>query len=418
VALLALQGLRFFASNVKRVYGMHLGRFHAVVSDLVRHINAAKLIEALEEASSAIGEYAGNRDVGVLSRYRGAIDRAKEGSGITDPDLLQPFAQQVIEDLGLSGLVNPDFSEKLNAIVSQSNYDPAGLSEELKKYSETLTSKMRLLRQLENSLDKLDVEFERVGDGESEIGFLLPRTVVGNKLGDLSKEFDQLNRLARAIAEISGDTQDYEPDIRTIASSWWQVFLDLTPEQICIWVFAIERIVSLFKSNLEIKSLSNQLREQKMPPKITRLIEEEIDKRVKAEISKIAADIKKDHSKRRDQARMNELEIQLRQSLIYLAKRLNQGMRVEVNLAIPDDPETPVTGEDESVDQGILRQIELKKLEIAKLTDLRDRALAISREASGIDEDSPLLIETDLGPDEGQEMETPKAPRGDALGDS
>jgi len=385
---------------------MHLGRFHAVVSDFVRHIDAAKVVELLEAASSEIGTYAENRDEGALKKYRNAIDKARGNSDVTDPDLMQPFAQQVIEELSLADLVNPNFSEDLTALISRSNYDPAGLSGELKKYSDNLAAKIRLVRQMENSLDKLDVEFERVAEGESEIGFMLPREVVGNKLGDLSKEFDQLSKLARAIAEMSGDTQEYEPTIRTIASSWWQVFLNLTPEQILIWVVAIERIVSLFKANLEIKTLSNQLHERKMPAKITKFIEEEIEKRVRAEIAKIAADIKKQHSKKRDQARMNELEIQLRQSLIYLARRLNQGMRVEVNLAIPEDPKAPAVSEGEGVDAGILRQIEERKAEIVRLTNLRDRAIAISREARGIGDDSPLLIESDMGQEEQSKQES------------
>lgn len=374
---------------------MHLGRFHAVVSDLVRHLDEANMIETLEEASSAIGSYADNRDEGTLKKYRDAITQTKSNATILDPDLMQPFAQRVISELGLNELINPELSEKLTHIVNESNYDPAGLSEKIKKYSDSLNARIKLLRQMESSLDKLGVEYERVDDGESEIGFMLPRELVGDKLSDLSKEFDQLNKLARAIAEISHDTEDYEPRVRTIASSWWQIFLDLSPEQIGIWIIAIERIISLFKSNLEIKNLSNQLREQKMPDKITKAIEDEIDKRVKAEIGKIAADIKKQHSKSRDQNRMNELETQLRQGLFYLAKRLNQGMQVEINLAIPDEPEAPETQEGEEVDAAIARQIEQKKAEIAKLTTLRQRAILISDQTREIGEDSPLLIESD-----------------------
>lgn len=379
---------------------MHLGRFHAVMTDLVRHLDDANLIESLEEASDAIGAYASSSDEGAIQRFKVAIDRTIKSASITDPDLMQPFAQQVIEELGLSDLINPSLSDKLKSIVAQSNYDPAGLSEQIKKYSESLTTKIRLVRQMENSLDKLGVEYERVTEDESEIGFMLPREVVGDKLSELSKEFDQLNKLARAIAEISGDTEEYEPRVRTIASSWWQIFLDLTPEQIGIWIIAIERIVSLFKSNLEIKNLSNQLREQQMPDKITKAIEDEIDKRVKAEIGKIASDIKKQHKKSREASRMNELEIQLRQSLFYLAKRLNQGMQVEVNLAIPEDPQEPEATDGEEADKNLLRQIEQKRTEIAKLKSLRDRALSISDQAKEIGEDSPLLIESNEEQDE------------------
>lgn len=374
---------------------MHLGRFHAVIYDLAVFSKKANLIGLLQQASSSIAEYASSRDEAALQRFKSEIAQAQKSSIITDEDLFQPFAQQVISELNLNEVISPEFPDNLNEIMRSASFDPNGLASALEKYSQKITEKLQLLKQLENSLDKLEVEFERVSDSEAEIGFMLPREVVGNKLSDLSKEFDQLNKLARAIAELSGDTEEYEPTVRTIASSWWQIFLDLTPEQIGIWVIAIERIVNLFKSNLEIKNLSNQLKERKLPEKIIKAIESEVEQRVKAEISKIAQDIRKQHQKGKDAARLNELETQLRQGLSYMAKRLNQGMQVEINLAIPDDPKEPIADEGEKIDNALLKEIEARKKEIAKLTELRERARSISVETRSVGENAPLLIENE-----------------------
>lgn len=374
---------------------MHLGRFHAVVFDLVHHFKSAGTTEALQDASSSMAEYANSRNEDALNRFKQAVQKAKTSASIEDKDLLQPFAQQAISEMGLSGLFNPEFTKALDTVVSGAGFDPHGLSESISKFSESISSKISLLRQMEASFEKLEVEFERVEGGEAEIGFILPREVVGTKLGELSREFDHLNKLSRAIAEISGDSQEYEPTVRTIASSWWQLFLDLTPEQIGIWVLAIERILNLFKTNLEIKSLSNQLKERHLPDSITSLIESEVDKRVKAEIKKISADIKKQNSKGKDPARLNELETQLRQGLSHLAKRLNQGMQIEINLSIPEEPKEPEAAEGKEIDAAILKAIEAKKLEIAKLNQLRERAMAVSVESEYLGEDAPLLIESD-----------------------
>jgi len=361
--------------------------------DLEHHFKLAGTPESLQEASSSMAEYAGSRNEEALSRFKQAIQKSKASATIDDKDLLQPFAQQVISEIGLSGLFNPEFSRDLDAVVNGAGFDPQGLSDSIGKFAGVIAEKIALLRQVEASFEQLGVEFERVNGVEAEIGFMLPREVVGTKLGELSREFDQLNKLSKAIAEISGDSEDYEPTVRTIASSWWQLFLDLTPEQIGIWVLAIERILSLFKTNLEIKSLSNQLKEKRLPDNITSLIEAEVDKRVKAEIKKIASDIRKQHSKGKDAARLNELETQLRQGLSHLAKRLNQGMQVEINLSIPDEPKEPKVEDGQEIDAAILKAIEAKKAEIAKLNELRERAMAISVESEKLGEDAPLLIE-------------------------
>lgn len=387
---------------------MHLGRFHAVIYDLTQHFDEANLVETLNDASSSIRDYANNHDEALLQQFKEAIAQLLVSATVNDKDLQQPYAQQVISELNLIDLVNPSLSLNVSAIIQGANYDPAGLSEALKKLSSEVEDKIGLIKQLETAFEQLNVEYQGLDASESEIGFLLPREVVGDKLSDLSKEFDQLNKLSRAISEFSGDSVGYEPSVRTISSSWWQVFLDLSPEQILIFVIAIERIVNLFKSNLEIKNLSRQLKDKQLPDKITKQIEDEVEKRVKAEIVKIAKDIRKQNSKGKDKARLNELETQLRQGLSYLARRLNQGMQVEINIGLPSPPQEPDAKEGEQPDKSVLKEIEKKQQEIARITALRERAFAISVETTSVAKDAPLLIEVDADKPSTKEPSAPK----------
>jgi hypothetical protein len=260
----------------------------------------------------------------------------------------------------------------------------------------TAVKKTTHLTSIENGFSALGVEYEKVDSESAELGFLLPREVVGDTLKDLTNEFGELSKLLRAVNELVG-ADEYDPRVLTISSSWWQVFLDLDPNQILVWVLAIERIVGLFQSNLEIKNLQQQLGDKKMPKQITDLIEKEVEKRVSTELKDLAAEIRKDYAKIEDQARLNEIETQLRQGLIYLAKRMNQGAHVEINVGIPEEP-TPPSADAEGAEgpEAFQQTLTQAKERIEKLRDLRDRAHAASSETTAIGQDAPLLLSQDV----------------------
>lgn len=377
---------------------MHLGRFHAVMADLSSHFADADLGGRLQKAADLLDAYAANRDADSLKEFRKAIENLKGSADVEDEDLFQPYAQQVIESLNLRDLFNPVFNEAIDKLIATSSFDQANLASELRSLKEELSEKIDDIDRISSSFDNLGVEVERVAKDEAELGLLLPREIVGEKLGNLSQEFGDLNKLARAINEIVGG-DEYDPRVVTISSSWWQIFLDLSPEQILVWVLAIERIVALFKSNLEIKVLNQQLKDKQLPEKLTKQIEDEVEKRVKVQLDQLAKEIRKSNSKGKEPSRLNELETQLRHGLYYLAKRLSQGAQVEINIGIPSSPSAVQTAEGEEADKKKIAEYEQKLAYRAKLLELRKRARAISVETSNIEGAETLMIDVDKKPE-------------------
>lgn len=372
---------------------MHLGRFHAVVADLAVHYSETKLPAVLEKAAAALEQLDSNRDQAEIDAFRQHIEEAKRAGDAESPDFLQPFARDVLEELGLEDTFNPTLSRNIDGLVAKSGFDVQGLAQQLRKLAASLNKKIESIQTIDSAFTRLGVEYQHVVAGAAEVGLILPREVVGERLSSLSSEFNEINKLAKAINELVGGG-DYEPRVVTISSSAWQVFLDLTPEQIAIWVLAIERIINLFKTNLEIKALSNQLKEKNLPDKITKAIEQEVNKRVKSQLDKLAKDIRKGKKKAASlEGRANELETQLRHGLYYLAKRLSQGAKVEINLSLPNEPKEPTAPEGAAVDNKQLQQYQKDVIAYQALAELRTKALFVSSETAEMDKSSPLQIE-------------------------
>lgn len=354
----------------------------------------------LEACAVALDNFTATRQQPYLDEFRTKLDQLLISTDLKSNDLLQPYSQQVINELSLSDLLPPKFQIRIKDAATSSAFDSAGLATSLRKIGADVTNKINHINQLDTSLGALEVEYQIVEDDSAEIGFLLPRELVGDTLPELAKEFEKLSKLARAINELSGE-DNYDPKIATISSSWWQIFLDIKPDQVLIWVLAIERIVSLFKSNLEIKHLQQQLSEKNISSKITDLISKEIEKSVTAELKQISSDIRKKFTKIEDKSRANEVEIQLGQGLFYLANRLNKGAQIEINVGIPDDPKEPKVEDGEDANTELLASNKLLRERITKLREIRLLAQSASEQTKEIDSSSPLLIEVSSATVEG-----------------
>ena len=371
---------------------MHLGRFHHVVDHLERHFRAAKITEHLEAAAAALDQFTQTRIESNVAELRTKLAAALDASEDVADELQQPYAQQVIIDLSLQNLLPPSVRRTVEKVVADHGFDSTSLSTALKKQAKDFSNQIAYLKQLDTSLRGLSAEYTEVEAEHAEFGLLLPREAVGEKLPDLSKEFDRISNLARAVNELTGQPE-YDSKVVTISSSWWQIFLDIPVDQIVLWTVAIERIVALFKSNLEIKSLQKQLGEREIPEKILKAISEEVDKKVTSELDTIAHDLVKQFGKIEDLGRRNEVETQLRQGLHYLARRMNQGAQVELNVGVPDEPEDPVVTEGEEPNHALLAANQGLRARIAELRAIRGSAMKASETSLQIDMASPLLLE-------------------------
>jgi len=384
---------------------LHLGRFHFVIEALVTHFIRAQIPHKLEQCAVLLDQYASGRAPPQLEAFRTSVEDLMASADSLGSDLAQPYAGQVISEMRIDSILPPIFQNAVKNTISGRSFDPAGLAAELRSMAAAATEKISHLTFIYDGFAALGVEYQKVESESAELGFLLPREVVGDTLKDLTKEFGELNKLLRAVNELVA-SEEYDPRVLTISSSWWQVFLNLDPDQILVWVLVIERIVGLFKSNLEIKNLQQQLGDQKMPQKITDLIEKEIESRVSTQLQELAKEIRRDYSKIADVERLNEIETQLRQGLIHLAKRMNQGAHVEINVGIPDEPTlSEAEAESDDATEAFQQTLEHAKERIAKLRDLRDLARSASSKTTAIGQNAPLLLNQDI----------PQEPAPDAL---
>lgn len=318
---------------------MNLAKFNFVVRSLTEYYEENEILPLLEEVTSSLQSHISTASATEkLQLFRTYLDDLKKAArDVPHFSNLESFRSVIKETKG-EEYFGENLESCLDSIVSNQGLMPAEILINLNEFKKELSDYIDKITTLADTFDKLDVEYDEIQFGQFEFSALLPKELIGNTVSDINKELSHLDKLFKGLNELLGYGAT-SPKVKTISSSWWQFFLELDGTQIAAITFAIERIVNLYKTSLEIKKLREETRALNLDKKITDLIEKEIDKKIKEGMKKISSELRKKFQKNDDDQRANELETQIRQELILVAKRLDQGAIYEVKAGIPNPPE-------------------------------------------------------------------------------
>lgn len=316
---------------------MNLGRFHAAVAALTSEIKRDQVVTALSQLQSSLQQMVSQPTANQYAQaFRDANAKLTELLANAESNKAFPTRRKLYEEIGAAEYFGSGLAHHIRTIFSNNQVTPANAVAELNKLIQDVNQFYSQLTTIYDAFQKLKIEYDDLDAGEFEIGFSLPKALVGSDIEALENEFHDINFLMRTIQEVVGEGAA-KISIKTISASEWQVFLDSVPTTAAAIVFAIERIIALYKTNLEIKKLKQELEKTNLPKELTKPIADHIDASVKTEIRKIAKEMV-DTLYKGDPARKNELENQTSQALRYLADRIDRGATVEVHAKSPKEP--------------------------------------------------------------------------------
>ncbi len=224
------------------------------------------------------------------------------------------------------------------------------------------------LDQVVSTFKRFNIGAEELEPGHCEIGALVPRTDI-DMLGELGRELEQLDKIFGIFAELTVGTRPGF-QIRSISSSDFNLFWDMMPMAAASAVFAIERIVTIYKNMLEIRKLHGELKKQGVPAKNIKGVLDHSNATMKDGIQQLTKELIEKYYKKNDEGRRNELTTELQKSLTGIAKRIDKGYNLEVRAApLPEDEQGDAEGKMTSEERDYIKSIlaASKNLEFLKL---------------------------------------------------
>lgn len=326
---------------------MHLGRFHYVMWDLKYYFKGNKQLAALDAAIGALQAYQAAPNPETSAAFKAAITKAEEAANEPPDEYLNKSYQQILEDIGGGPYIGPSLATTIRETLKEQSLTPTDMLASLQKLRKELSNFITHVTAVADGLDELSAEYENLGEDELELGIHLPQESVGYRLDELSKEIAHIDSLFKSLNELMG-RQNESPEIRTISTTWYQIFLELDAQQIAAIILAIERIVNLYKTNLEIKKLKKDAEEKGLAD-VAELLGGKIEEKLKAGVAEIASEIRNKFQNNKDDGRVNEIETKLRIELFHLARRINEGASCEIRVGLPRKPSDPklIEGDEE-----------------------------------------------------------------------
>jgi len=361
---------------------MNLGRFHSALTDLRFSFQVEKTVELISALQGSLQQSISQQTPEAAKDFKVRYANLMQTLEKSRLNAVFPTRRKIFEDIGALPVIGGGLMERIEVVISENRVTPANAMVELKKISMEVTEYYKKIELIEKTFDQMEIEYDDLAQGEFEVGFSFPREVVGHTLQSLAEEFLEMDFALRTFQEIAGEGGG-SPTVKTISASDWQVFLDSLPVTALCISAAIERVVALYKNNLEIRLIKKQLEEKNLPEAVTKPFQEHIEKTVKAEIKSIANQLV-DEMYQGDKGRKNELKTGASQALRYIADRIDKGVIIEFHAEPLSEPEGKVEGD--GADQKQLQAYESKK---AQIDAVNVRMISVSKTKRA---DEPTLL--------------------------
>lgn len=194
----------------------------------------------------------------------------------------------------------------------------------------------------------LKIASEDLDPGECELGVLVPRAFLGNRLDRFATELEELNQIFGVFAEVaSGSRPGFE--IKTISSTDLSVYLEVGAIVGACIATSVERIVALYKQLLEIRKTQAELTKLGVDKKNLKGLEDHANGVMETGIERLVKEIMSEYMPKGEAGRKNELSIELKFAMKKIANRIDRGFNIEVRMEEPnveaEDPESATVDE-------------------------------------------------------------------------
>ena len=234
-----------------------------------------------------------------------------------------------MKEVGGEEFFGATLKRKIETTLAENQMTPTVAADELEQVRQRMEQFHNALNQASSAFGTFRISDEKLAPGECEIGVLVPRDAVDNRLVPFADELRELSFILQTFSEVATGKPD-DLAIKTISSSGLLVYILASPLFAACLARAVERVVGLYKSLLEIRKIQLEIRSLGVPDESTQGIEEYANHHMDRGIEKVSVEIVNEFYMGADGGRKNELTNAVRISLNKIANRIDNGYNIEV----------------------------------------------------------------------------------------
>jgi hypothetical protein len=347
---------------------MNAERLHAIALAVLEDIKTTKSQETLKQLVGALQNAVNQPNAPQfqeqIGNYRNELNTSLSTAPSND---FSPVWKQAIRELGLHDILGQNLQTKIEEIFTRNQITLSVALGDVQKLQSQLVAEKEALEKVVSSFKLMNIGAEELQPGQCEIGVLIPRPSVDNKLLLFAKELEDFNGIFGVFAELAtGERPGFE--LRSVSSTDLMVFVWASLGVASTISLVVDRIVNTYKNILEIRILHGKLKDTGVPEKGLEGVAEYARSIMEQEIEKLIKDLLKKYQKK-DEPRDNELANELRINLNKIANRIDSGYNIDVRtkpFSEEEEAKKKVTPQDKAYINTILsasKSFEFIKLE-------------------------------------------------------
>jgi len=366
---------------------MNAGRLHAVLEMVRQDYEKNEIIARLQTSVDALNTSIASATESNGVAFRESLQDLYAAIDESPVAAAPPSQLDILREIGGFDKVGAGLKAEIESTLDSNSVTPANALAELQRILEVVSSFAVVIGQVVSGFDELNIPYETLEPGESEVGVLIPWRVVHSSIGGLHKGLQQYDRALKTFGELAEDNPE-SPTIKSVGSSTLQLFISSTPGIALCIATAIERLCALYKQVLEIKVLRKKVNEQSLPDTVVSSIKEHEQNITESGIDKIVEDLVKEFGKGKPKERLNELRTALKWALKFFADQIDSGVDLEVR-SEPPRPKDVADSEGEPVKSDKTK----RALEQARKTTARIQRAGIAMRALNRSGEHVLALE-------------------------
>jgi hypothetical protein len=310
------------------------------------------IIARLQELLTTLQQSVQQPTTESAQRFRSSFDEFRKALEECASNGAPPTVSRMLEDIGASKKVGSGLLRRVQRAIEDNNVTPANAHAEITAIFEDVVAFHKTVVATLEGFANIGVEPDQLGPGECEVGVLIPKGMLGNgDFGRLNEELAALQRLMNAFSELAGQRPD-SIRVTSIGASDIYVYIQCAAVVAAAIATALERIVALYKSGLEIRAMKEKATSLDLAPEIQSLIEAEVERKVQSKIDAVVKDLVEANYRNPDEGRKNEIANMLRISVRRIVEKIEMGFTMEVTAVPPEAPLNEPTADSPAGPEG------------------------------------------------------------------
>jgi hypothetical protein len=328
---------------------MNLAEFHTLIRALEDDVKTTDVLNRLSELVAALERVVASPAEGSyqqqLSQTRDALLSALSSS---PSKFFTPRRRTLVEEeLHASDLLADRLIDLVKEIFSENQITPQTALDSLRILQDRVAGYTSALTSANSALQFFDADTDDLAPGEYEAAIGIPRDEVSNSLGELGREFVELDRILQPFVEAA--TGSRPPiEVKAIASSNFEAFVELVPQAAVLLSIAVDRVLVAYERVLNIRKLRAELRTSGVEDDDLERVDRRANSMVDDAIPRIVADVMAAAQDMGTDGRRNEIAIELTKAVRSITRKVDHGLRITVRTeplpvddAVPDDGSNP-----------------------------------------------------------------------------